>query len=183
MLIRHLRYFVRLAEERHFGRAAEACRVAPPTLSQAVRKLEEDLGMTLILRGHSFIGLTPEGEKALRWGRQILADYDSLHEDLAGRKQGGLTGVLRLRAAPAAMPSVALLSERFERRHPLAEIEARSMSSRRIQRALENFEIDGGLTYLDNEPLERVRRIRLYEERYVFACPASHPLARAQAVT
>lgn len=177
MLIRHLKFFVALAEEQHFGRAAELCNVTQPTLSQAIRKLEDDLNLALIIRGHRFMSLTPEGEKVLVWGRQILADYDSMHDDLTGKKKGGLTGTLRLGVIPAAMPSVAFLSEQFGARNPLAEIEIRSMSSKAIQRGLENFEIDGGLTYLDNEPLENVRRFPLYHERYVFACRSDHPFA------
>ena len=183
MLIRHLKFFVTLAEEQHFGRAAEQCSVTQPTLSQAIRKLEEDLDLSLIVRGHRFLSLTAEGEKVLRWGRQILADYESLHDDLRGRKKGGLTGTLRLGVIPAAMPSVSFLTEQFEDRNPLAQVEIRSMSSRAIEKSLETFEIDGGLTYLDNEPLENVRRFPLYRERYVFACRADHPLAQAQAVT
>lgn len=183
MLIRHLRFFVVLAEEQHFGRAAEQCNVTQPTLSQAIRKLEDDLNLALIIRGHRFMSLTPEGEKVLLWGRQILADYDSLHDDLTGKKKGGLTGTLRLGVIPAAMPSVSFLSEQFQARNPLAEVEVRSMSSRAIQRSLENFEIDGGLTYLDNEPLENVRRFPLYHERYVFACRADHLFATGEVVS
>lgn len=183
MLIRHLKYFVTLAEEQHFGRAAAACNVTQPTLSQAMRKLEEDLDLVLIVRGHRFLSLTSEGEKVLHWGRQILSDYDSLHDDLMGRKNGGLTGSLRLGVIPAALPSSALLSEQFEARNPLVNIEVRSMSSRAIQKALESFAIDGGVTYLDNEPLEGLRSFPLYRERYVFACRADHPLAATPTVT
>jgi len=78
MLLRHMSYFVALAEMKHFARAAQACNVTQPALSAAIRKLEEDLGVTLIVRGHRFLGLTPEGEKALEWGRQILSDYQNL---------------------------------------------------------------------------------------------------------
>src|SRR3546814_627914 len=60
MLIRHLTYFITLARERHFARASEACNVAQPTLSAAIRKLEEDLGVPLVARGHGFEGLTHE---------------------------------------------------------------------------------------------------------------------------
>lgn len=183
MLIRHLKFFVALAEEQHFGRAAEACHVTQPTLSQAIRKLEEELNLALIIRGHRFMSLTTEGEKVLLWGRQILADYDSMHDDLTGKKTGGLTGTLRLGVIPAAMPSVAFLSEQFESQNPLTEIEVRSMSSRAIQRGLENFEIDGGLTYLDNEPLENVRCFSLYHERYAFACRTDHPFAAGKTVS
>src|SRR3546814_9694492 len=82
MLIRHLAYFVTLAKERHFARAADACHITQPTLSAAIRKLEEDLGVPLVARGHRFTGLTPEGEKLLAWSRQILTDYQSLINDL-----------------------------------------------------------------------------------------------------
>lgn len=183
MLIRHLRFFVILSEEQHFGRAAERCSITQPTLSQAIRRIEEELDLALIIRGHRFMSLTPEGEKVLRWGRQILADYDSLHDDLVGKRKGGLTGTLRLGVIPAAMPSVSFLSEQFEDRNPLAQVEIRSMSSRAIEKALETFEIDGGITYLDNEPLENVSRFPLYNERYVFACRADHPFAHAATVT
>ncbi|MDF3605615.1 LysR family transcriptional regulator [Paracoccus sp. DMF-8] len=169
MLIRHLKFFITLAEEQHFGRAAERCHVTQPTLSHAIRKFEDDLNLTLIIRGHRFLALTPEGEKVLRWGRQIISDYDSLHDDLKG-KERGLTGCLRLGVIPAAMPSVSVLTDQFETSHPLVEIEVRSMSSRAIQKALDGFEIDGGITYLDNEPLQNVRCFPLYAEHYVFAC-------------
>lgn len=175
MLMRHLYYFVKLAEEKHFGRAAEACNIAQPTLSAAIRKLEEDLNAALIVRGHRFLGLTPEGQKALEWGRQILLDYQSLQRDLKGTK--GLTGILRLGVIPAAMPSVAIVSERVLASHPAITIEIRSLTSRAIQLALDTFEIDGGLTYLDNEPLSNVRGIPLYRERYVFICRAPHHFA------
>jgi DNA-binding transcriptional LysR family regulator len=88
MLVRHLSYFVTLAREKHFARAAEVCNVAQPTLSAAIRKLEEDLEARLVIRGHHFLGLTPEGERVLSWGRQILTDYDSLREDLSRLRRG-----------------------------------------------------------------------------------------------
>ncbi|MFT3998789.1 MAG: LysR family transcriptional regulator [Rhizobium sp.] len=182
MLIRHLSFFVTLAEEKHFARAADLCNVTQPTLSAAIRKLEDDLKTTLIVRGNRYMGLTPDGERVLEWGRQILFDYDSLQKDLSG-SQKGLAGTLRLGVVPAAMPAVSFLSERFSEDHPDATIEIRSMTSRAIQHGLDTFEIDGGLTYLDNEPLENVRRIPLYHERYVFICRSDHPFADRRSIT
>lgn len=176
MLIRHLSYFVTLAEAKHFARAAEACNVAQPTLSAAIRKLEEDLNATLMVRGHRYLGLTAEGERVLEWGRQILLDYESMKKEMTGTSKG-LTGTLRLGVIPAAMPSVSFLSRRFADHHPQAQIEIKSMTSRAIQRALDTFEIDGGLTYLENEPLENIRRLPLYHEHYVFVCRADHRFA------
>ena len=182
MLMRHLSYFVTLAKERHFSRAADACHVAQPTLSAAIRKLEEDLGATLVVRGHRFVGLTPEGEKLLAWSRQILTDYHSLIDDLAGARQG-LVGDLRLGVIPAAMPCVSFLTERFCAANPAATIEIRSMTSRAIAEGLDAFELDGGVTYLENEPIDHVQRVPLYRERYKLVVPYDHPLADRSAVS
>ena len=167
MLIRHLSYFVTLAREKHYARAAQACNIAQPTLSAAIRKLEDDLQVHLVVRGHRFVGLTADGEKVLEWGQRILADYASLKEGLSGSHRG-LTGALRLGVIPAAMPAVSLLTTRFSAAHPVVSIDIQSMTSRAIQHGVDSFEIDAGLTYLDNEPLENVRRLPLYRERYVF---------------
>jgi len=182
MLVRHLSFFVTLARERHFARAAAVCHITQPTLSAAIRKLEEDLGVRLVVRDHRFVGLTEEGEKVLAWGRQILSDYDSLRDDLAGVRRG-LSGTLRLGVIPATMPAVSFVTARFVNDHPATTVDVRSMTSRAIQHALDAFELDGGLTYLDNEPLENVRKIPLYHEHYVFVASRQHPLAEQKSVT
>jgi len=174
MLIRHLSYFIALAREKHFARAAQACNVTQPTLTAAIKKLEDDLGVRLVVRDRRFVRLTEEGEKLLLWGRQILVDYDSLKDDLAGLRKG-LVGTLRLGVIPAAMAAVSFLTSRFVAAHPAANVDIRSMTSRAIERALEAFEIDAGVTYLENEPLQRVRRVPLYHERYVFVARRGHP--------
>jgi DNA-binding transcriptional LysR family regulator len=167
MFVRHLSYFVALAREQHFARAADSCHITQPTLSAAIRKLETDLEVPLVVRGHRFLGLTSEGERVLAWARQILNDYDGLRLDLAGAG-AGLRGTLRLGVIPAAMPLISFLTARFSSCHPVATVEVNSMTSRAIQRALDTFELDAGITYLDNEPLVHVRSIPLYKERYVF---------------
>jgi len=179
MLIRHLSYFVALAREQHFARAADACKVTQPTLTAAIKKLEEDLGVRLVVRDRRFVRLTEEGDKLLLWGRQILFDYGSLRDDLAGSRRG-LVGTLRLGVIPAAMAAVSFVTSRFAATHAAAQVEIRSMTSRAIERALEAFEIDAGVTYLENEPLQHVRKVPLYRERYVFVARRGH-LAAAQA--
>jgi DNA-binding transcriptional LysR family regulator len=181
MLIRHLSYFVTLARERHFARAAAACHIAQPTLSAAIQKLEEELDVSLVVRDHRFVGLTAEGERLLAWAQKILVDYQSLRDDLAGTG-GKFSGTLRLGIIPAAMPVVAYVTACFAGAHPEAGINIRSMSSREIQRALDAFEIDGGMTYLENEPLENVRRLPLYAERYVLVVSRDHPQASRQKI-
>ena len=182
MLIRHLFYFVTLAKERHYARAAEACHITQPTLSAAIKKLEDDLGMPLVLRGHRFAGLTTEGEKLLTWARQILSDYQSLRDDLSGSLVG-VVGELRLGVIPAAMPSVSFVTERFCTANPASTVSVRSMTSRAIAEALDGFELDGGITYLENEPIARVHRLPLYTEHYKLAVPRTHPLAKRASVT
>jgi DNA-binding transcriptional LysR family regulator len=182
MLIRHLTYFIALAREQHFARAAEACNVTQPTLTAAIKKLEEDLGVRLVVRDHRFGRLTEEGEKLLVWGRQILADYDSLKDDLTGLRRG-LVGTLRLGVIPAAMSAVSLLTSRFAAAHPAAHVDIRSMTSRAIERTLEALEIDAGVTYLENEPLDRVRKVPLYRERYVLVARDGHPATAKSTIT
>lgn len=177
MLIRHLDFFVTLAEEQHFGRAAALCGVSQPALSLAIRKLEEDLGTTLILRGKRFMGLTAEGQKVLQWGRQILADYGHLRDDLMGRRKGGLTGRLRLGVAASAMPLVPRISALFEERNPLAKIAISLLPAPDIPKAIGRFDIDGGISETDGRPVPGLRDLPLGPQKLMFACPPDHPFA------
>ncbi|HTO80150.1 MAG TPA: LysR family transcriptional regulator, partial [Methylocystis sp.] len=181
MLIRHLSYFATLAREKHFARSAERCNITQPTLSLAIRKLEDYLGVPLVERGQRFVGLTPEGEKALIWARQILNDYDSMRGEIASAK-GGLTGALRLGVIPAAMPVIGFLTAPFAAAHPNVVIEIQSLTSRSIQRGLDAFELEGGVTYLENEPLENIQSLPLYDERYVFVTQKCAARASANSI-
>lgn len=177
MLIRHLDFFVTLAEEQHFGRASQICGVSQPALSLAIRKLEEDLGATLILRGKRFIGLTAEGQKTLTWGRQILSDYSHLRDDLVGSRKGGLTGCLRLATIPEAMPLIPAISARFEKRNPLARINIVLKSASEIQSGIEHFDLDGGLTLIRARPPAGMTAVPMGVESLRFACHKDHPFA------
>lgn len=166
MLIRHLHYFITLAREEHFAKAAESCNITQPALSSALRKLEDDFGVRLVERDRHFLGLTPEGKRVLAWAQQIMSDFESLKDDMSTRAED-LKGTLRLGVVPAAMPITGYFSERFLKIHPAAHIEMRSMSSRQIQAGLDSLDLHGGLTYLEDEPLERVHHLPLYSEHYV----------------
>lgn len=170
MVLKHLTYLAALARERHFGRAADACHVSQATLSEAIRRLEADLDVPLVRRGHRFQGLTAEGERALDWAHRILADCDGLRADLAAMRDG-VAGRLRLGAIPTSLPIVSLLTAPLRERHPALHVAIRSLSSREIERGLHEGELDAGLTYLENEPLRGVRTQRLYDERYLFLTP------------
>ena len=171
MNLRHLAFLIALERERHFGRAAASCHVTQPTLSGALRQLEDELGVPIVERNRRrFIGFTPEGAQILEWARIIVADCEGLRQDLDALR-GGLKGRLRLGAIPAAMPVVSLVTAPFCRRNPGVSVTLPSLTSIEIQAGLETYRLDAGLTYLDNEPLKGVRSVPLYRERYVLLTP------------
>ncbi|UXA20444.1 LysR family transcriptional regulator [Mycobacterium sp. SMC-4] len=170
-----LEYLVALARERHFGRAAAACHVSQPTLSVAIRKLEHDLGVPVVLRGRRFEGFTDEGARILTWAHRILAERDELLADVE-RMRGGLTMTARIAAIPTSIPASPLLSAELLRQHPSASIRVEALSSREIARRLADFEIDAGLTYLDDESPPGCRQTALYREHYVLLAPQSSPV-------
>jgi DNA-binding transcriptional LysR family regulator len=175
VLIRQLEYLVALSREGHFRRAAAACDVSQPALSAGIRKLEQDVGFPIVRRGQRYEGLTPEGERVLDWGQKILADVDGFRGTIDAMREG-LTGRLRIGAIPTALGSVAFLTRPLCAAQPGITVEALSLTSRQIERGLHDFELELGLTYLDSEPLQGVRTLPLYRERYVLLTPARGPL-------
>ena len=176
MVIRQLEYLVALAREKHFGRAADACHVTQPTLSAAIRQLEDDLGAPIVERGHRYVGLTPQGRLALEHAHRILAEATGMRREIEELDKG-LSGQLRLGAIPTALPIVSHLTAPFMARYPRVTVTVLSLTSQDIQRRLEAFELDVGLTYLDNEPLDHVKAKPIYEEEYVFLTPDPGPFA------
>ncbi|KFC72749.1 Transcriptional regulator, LysR family [Bosea sp. LC85] len=166
MIIRQLVYLDALAREKHFRRAAEACHVSQPTLSTAIGQLEEELGVLIVERGRRFQGLTKEGEVVLAHARRILAEADLLKESIVELKQG-VSGRIRLGAIPTALPMIAHITAPFSERYPTVSLTVLSLTSAEIQSRIDNFELDVGVTYLDNEPLDRVISKPIYQESYV----------------
>jgi DNA-binding transcriptional LysR family regulator len=182
MELRNLQYLAALVREEHFGRAARACNVSQPTLSSGIRRLEAEVGFPVVRRGQRYEGLTPEGERVLEWARQILADVDGLGAEVDALRSG-LTGRLRIGAIPTSLPSLSLLTTRLVARHPGITVAIYSLNSRQIERGLDEFELELGLTYLDSEPLSGVRTRALYREQYVLLTEADGPLGSRDAVT
>ncbi len=182
MQLRQLEYVTALARERHFGRAAAACHVSQPSLSGGIRALEEELGVPIVVRGRRYAGLTPEGERVVAWAHRLLADAEGLREDLAAMR-GEVTGRLRLGAIPTALPIASQFSAAVAAVHPGLAVTVLSLTSREIERRLGEYEIDAGITYLDNEPIGGVRTIPVARERYVLYVNADDPLAKRRSVT
>lgn len=171
-----------LAKERHFGRAAESCGVTQPTLSAGLKQLEEQLGVRLVERGSRFIGFTPEGERALQWARRVIGDVRAMRQEIAGMRKG-LSGHLRIAGIPTAMPMLSELTTPFHEKHGDVRFTLMSASSNEILRLIENLEADAGVTYLDNDPLGRVKTVPLYQEGYRFLTAVDAPLGDRAKVT
>lgn len=176
MDIRQLTYLVALAREKHFTRAADACGVTQPTLSGRIQQLEQELGVPIVIRGNRYIGLTQEGERVLKWAQTILDDVDGLRSDLAHATDAPL-GRMIIGAIPSALPTLAPLTNAMRCKFPKLTFTILSMSSEEIRRALEDFSIDVGVTYLDNEPIDLALSEPLYRERYRLFVRDDHPLA------
>ncbi|MBB4929215.1 DNA-binding transcriptional LysR family regulator [Lipingzhangella halophila] len=166
MLFSQLEYLVALAREGHFSRAAEACHVSQPALSAGIRKLEAEFDTQIVRRANRYEGLTAEGEKLVAWARKILADRQSLTEELQTMR-GELTGTLRIGAIPTALPALCMLTRPFQIEHPRVRLSLLSLSTTDIRRSLTEFDIDAAVGYMDAPVGSGVRALPLYHERYV----------------
>jgi len=181
-MLQNLRYLAALARERHFGRAAAACHVSQPTLSAGIHRLESDLGAAIIARGNRYLGLTSAGEIALEHAHRMLAEAEALRTDLSEHGKG-LVGRLRVGAVPTALPLVAPIAAPFYRKHPEVTVTVLSLTSQEIVRGIEQFDLDIGLTYLDNEPLPKVRTKPVHAEEYAFLTSIDGPYAKLSQIT
>ena len=160
-----LELLLALSKERHFGRAAESCGVTQPTMSTSLKQLEDILGVMLVQRGSRFQGFTPEGERTLDWARRIVGDARAMRQEINSLKDK-LTGEIRIAAIPTVLGMVASLTTPFRAKYPEVRFKVVSCTSTEVLGLLENLEVDAGLTYLENEPLGKVRAIPLYKESY-----------------
>ena len=181
-MIDKLEFFIALARHEHFGRAADECGITQPTLSAAIKQLEDQLGVMLVLRGSRFQGLTPEGEQVLSWAKRITGDTRTMREEMRAAKHG-LSGRIRIAAIPTALAMVPRLTTPFREKHPGVTFSILSRTSIEVLSLLGNFEIEAGITYLDNEPLGRVTSVPLYSERYQLITAAGNPYSDRKSVT
>ncbi len=163
MFLRQFQYLVALEQEAHFGRAAQRCHVSQPSLSSAIKHLEEELGVPIIKRHQKFHGFTEEGRRVVDWAKRILADKDAMIEEL-GIMRDDLHGRLRIAAMPMSMPVIATIDRLFLERHPAVQIDIQFVGLDEMKIGLANFQYDVGITYLEQQPLERLKTMSLYEE-------------------
>lgn len=175
-LLVSLKYLVALDDQRHFGRAAQACHVTQPALSNALKALEADFGTAIVKRGHSFAGFTPEGERVLASARRMLQEHELLQQDLrsrADRPQGQLV----IGAVPTAMPIAARFVAWLHDRHPGIVPRLLSISSMELEAGLEGLSIDIGLGYAERQrgKASTLRCLPQYDEHYYLLRKAGSP--------
>ncbi len=178
MTLNELRYIVAVARERHFGRAAEACHISQPTLSVAVRKLEEDLGVALFERNPGEVAITPVGRRIVEQAQRVLEETAVIRQ-LASQGQDELTGMLRLGAiytiGPYLLPH---LIPRLRRRAPAMPLQIEENYTAVLNERLKDGELDVLILSLPfAEP--GLLTQPLYEEPFVVLLPTGHPLEQA----
>ncbi|MBV8250090.1 MAG: LysR family transcriptional regulator [Comamonas sp.] len=150
-LLTSMRYLVALNEHRHFGRAALACHITQPALSNALRALEEEFGIVIVRRGRVFAGLTPEGQQVLATALSMLKSEEALRQDLS-LGAGRLKGQLRMAAVPTAMPMLTRFAALLREQHPGITPVVLSMSSLELEGGLEDLSLDLALGYSERMP-------------------------------
>ena len=177
MNLRALQYFVKLADLRHFSKAADACFVSQPTLSTQIKKLEEELGVQLVERSPKNIMLTPVGEEIADRARLVLSDIDQIRA-LARRSGNPAEGSVRLglfpTLAPYLLPHVV---PQIREAYPNLRLQLSEEKTETILTMLRQGELDAGLLALPIHD-EGLEMEILFEEPFVVAAPAEHPLAK-----
>lgn len=147
-LLTSLRYLVALSEHQHFARAAQACHITQPALSNALRALEKEFGTPIVKRARSYAGLTPEGELVLATAQRMLHEHVLLQQELAS-SAGQPRGSLQLGVVPSAVPMAARFAAMLQARHPGIAPVVRALSSQEIEDGLENLSLDLALGFTD----------------------------------
>jgi LysR family hydrogen peroxide-inducible transcriptional activator len=176
MNLRDLRYLVALADERHFGRAAERCFVSQPTLSAQIRKLEEYLGVPLVERQPRRVALTSAGEKIVERARRLLLEADAIVE-LAKTDRDPLSGAIRLALIPTVGPYLLPhVARRLRKDLPRLKLMLYEFQTAPLLEKLRAGEIDMGILALP-VPLDGLDAEPLFEEPFTLAVPSGHRLA------
>lgn len=182
MNLQEIRYLVAVAEHRHFGRAAEACNVSQPTLSSQIRKLEDELGVTLIERTNKRVEMTPVGSQILIHAQRALAEAGQM-EDVARAARDPLVGPLKLGVIPTLAPYLMpLILKPMRLAYPGLVVELWEDQTRSLIDGLRNHRLDAALLATAADAPE-ITEIALFEEPLLAALPPDHRLAGARTIT
>jgi DNA-binding transcriptional LysR family regulator len=184
MFLRQFQYLVAVAEERHFGRAAQRCHVTQPSLSGGIKQLELELGVPIFLRGRGqgFYGLTAEGERVTVLARATLAYCDAMRTEVA-MMQDHLQGRLRLGAMPSMSPVLPVLTRMVREKYPGVRIDVQFVGNEAMKVGLNNFDLDVALTYLDKADLGHKNTLPIYTEQLSLLVPDRPDLENRTTIT
>ncbi len=182
MNLRDLQYIIAVAETHHFGKAAARCFVSQPTLSGQIKKLEEELGVTIFERSNRAVRVTPIGEEILLHAHQVIEQTEAMVQ-LALAHQDPMAGPLRVGAIPTLSPYLMpLVLAPLKREHPRLKLVLSEETTDMLIDRLHNHEIDTALlaTAADEDDFES---IELFDEPFWFAYPSDHPLYLKDEIT
>jgi LysR family hydrogen peroxide-inducible transcriptional activator len=181
MNLQDLRYLVAVAEHRHFGHAAESCNVSQPTLSSQIRKLEDELGVTLLERTNKRVDLTPVGSQILTHARQALAEAGQM-EAVAQAARDPLVGPLKLGVIPTLAPYLMpMILKPLKQTYPGMTLELWEDQTRSLIDGLRNHRLDAAILATPPDAPE-ITELALFEEPLLAALPFGHRFAKAKAV-
>jgi LysR family hydrogen peroxide-inducible transcriptional activator len=182
MNLRDLKYIIAVADTRHFGKAAQRCFVSQPTLSGQIRKLEDELGVTIFERTNRSVTVTAVGEEILRHARQMMEQADAIHS-ISAAQRDPLSGPLRIGAIPTISPYLMpLILAPLKQQHPELRLVLSEETTDRLLQRLHNHEIDAALlaTAVDERDLEATA---LFDEPFWLAHPRDHPFYLKDEIT
>lgn len=180
--LRHLRYFVAVAEELHFARAAERLHLSQPPLSQQIRKMEEILGCQLFVRTSRSVKLTPAGVALLDRARRTLRNVQRDVEDVRS-VGGGEVGSLNVGfVSSAILTTLPRILSAYREAYPRIHLRLYEGFTSRVLDGLENGTMDAGILR-DSDPSETLNVKTLFTEPYVAVLPATHPCARQKSIS
>jgi len=184
MFLRQFRYLVAVAEERHFGRAAQRCNVTQPSLSSGIRQLEYELGVPIFLRGRGqrFQGLTAEGDRVAVWSRAVLAHCDAMRKEIEIMKKN-LTGHLRMGVMPSMSPVLPFMLQELREKYPGLRVDVQFIGTEAMKLGLNNFTLDVAMTYLDKADLGRKNTLSIYREQYCLLVPDTSEFQNRKTIT
>ncbi len=181
MNLQDLRYLVAVAEHRHFGRAAEACNVSQPTLSNQIKKLEDELGVTLLERTNKRVDLTPVGSQILDHARRALAEAGQM-ETVAQAARDPLVGPLKLGVIPTLAPYLMpLILKPLRQACPGMRLEIWEDQTRSLIDGLRNHRLDAALLATAPDAPE-ITDLALFDEPLLAVLPLNHRFAAAKVV-
>lgn len=182
MTLTELRYIVAVARERHFGRAAEACFVSQPTLSVAIKKLEDELEVKLFERGSTEVSVTPLGGEIVRQAQAVLEQAQGIKE-IAKRGKDPLAGPLKLGViytiGPYLLPELVRHAIELYPQMPLVLQENFTV---KLLEMLRTGELDAAIL-AEPFPDAGLATAKLYDEPFMVAVPCSHPLAERESIS